>query len=58
MTDKKDWRSEWRKDKSSAKYKRYLQRRNASMKKTARERLEKLNKKMPKQYESRNKTKK
>jgi hypothetical protein len=48
-----DWRGNWRKDKTSEKYKEYLKRRNASMKKKSRERLEKLNKTTPIVYANR-----
>lgn len=51
--NKKNWRSEWRKDKTTKRYKEYLKRRSESMKKTARKKLEELNKKMPKKYKSR-----
>jgi len=40
MLNKKDWR----KDKTSLKYKRYLEKRREAMEKTHRKRLEKLNK--------------
>lgn len=48
-----DWRGNWRKDKTSKKYMRYLKRRRESMKKTARRKLEELNKKTPLEYKSR-----
>jgi hypothetical protein len=48
-----DWRGSWRRDKTSEKYKEYLKRRNESMKKKSRERLEKLNKKTPITYANR-----
>ena len=49
------WQSNWRKDKTSEKYKQYLRKRNKSMKDAARKRLDKLNKKRPKEYEQRRK---
>jgi uncharacterized protein YciI len=43
MLNKKDWRQ----DKTTLKYKRYLEKRREAMEKKHRERLEKLNKKPP-----------
>ena len=51
--DKHDWRKNWRKDKTSVKYKNFLEKRNKSMKKAWRKRLDKLNKKPPVEYTSR-----
>ena len=48
-----DWRKNWRKDKTTAGYKRFLERRNKAMKKAWRKRLDKLNKKPPVEYTSR-----
>lgn len=45
-----DWRGSWRKDKTTKKYKKYIQRRHESMKKNVRKKLEKLNKKTPNKY--------
>lgn len=50
-----NWRRSWRKDKTTDKYKTYLKKRNKAMKEAARRRLEKLNKKRPKEYEQRRK---
>lgn len=48
-----DWRRKWRKDKTSEKYKKFLERRNKAMKKAWRRRLDRLNKKPPIEYTSR-----
>jgi len=48
-----DWRGNWRKDKTSKKYERYLKRRHESMKKNVRKKLEALNKKPPIEYSTR-----
>ena len=48
-----DWRGSWRKDKTSKRYKQYLKKRNESMKKMARRKLEELNKKSPIEYVTR-----
>lgn len=50
-----DWRAKWRKDKESKKYKKYLKKRKISQSAAQRKRLEKLNKKPPKEYVNRNK---
>ena len=45
-----DWRGNWRKDKSTKKHELYLKRRKKSQSAAHRRRLEKLNKKPPKEY--------
>ncbi|MFA5395699.1 MAG: hypothetical protein WC346_06735 [Methanogenium sp.] len=47
------WRKDWAKDKTTKKYKRYLEKRNKSMKEAWRRSLDKLNKKTPPEYASR-----
>ena len=47
------WRKNWRKDKSTEKFKQYLEKRNKSMKKAWKRWFDKLNKKTPKEYASR-----
>lgn len=49
--NKKSKRGEWMKDKDSPQYKRYLMRRNKSMKKAGRKRLDRLNKMPPEELE-------
>lgn len=51
---KHNWQKVWRLDKSSQKYKDYLERRRASMQDYNRRKLEKLNKETPTKYKSRN----
>ena len=53
MENKKNWRSEWRKDKTSKKYKIYLERRNKSMKEASHRRLDQLNKETHEKYKKR-----
>ena len=48
-----NWRRNWRKDKTTEKYKKFLEKRNKAMKKAWRKRLDKLNKKTPAKYASR-----
>ncbi len=48
-----DWRSSWRKDKTTKKYERYLKKRKKSLSATQRRKLDKLNKKPLKEYEKR-----
>jgi hypothetical protein len=48
-----NWQARWRKDKTSEKYKIYLERRKTSMELAARRRLDKLNKQTPQKYKSR-----
>ena len=52
-----DWRSSWRKDKTTKHYERYLKRRKKSQSAAQRRKLEKLNKRPPKEYEKREKKK-
>ena len=48
-----DWRSSWRKDKTTKHYERYLKRRKKSQSAAQRRRLDKLNKRPPKEYDKR-----
>ena len=48
-----DWRSSWRKDKTSKNYERYLKRRKKSLSDYQRQKLDALNKKPPKEYKNR-----
>ena len=55
METNKNWRSEWRKDKTTEHYKKYLKRRYKSMRESARRRLDRLNKATPEEYKNRKK---
>ena len=47
------WEQKWRLDKTTEKYKRYLEKRKKAILKATRRRLEKKNKETPKEYKNR-----